>query len=212
MANIVENSIIKLYNNYLDVVDGSNDALLEAWLERIKVCGGNDATKRFLAASKSRGSLQIKIERSTDWETAQKHIKSFMKYNDRDRACIGLREIKIESGESLRDYVDRFEMLMRVAYEQNPSEPWQRIPIGWAADGSGLSTEIIVKIVNNCKGVYKDFMVALAKQENDKNQSERDYIAKYGSRVKYPTQENFYNPFQRNTLQREGHEGIPWEL
>ena len=49
MANIVENSIIKLYNNYLDVVDGSNDALLEACLERIKVFRGNNATKRFLA-------------------------------------------------------------------------------------------------------------------------------------------------------------------
>ena len=45
MTNIVENSIVKLYNNYLDVVDGSNEALLEAWLERIKVCGGNDAKK-----------------------------------------------------------------------------------------------------------------------------------------------------------------------
>ena len=30
MTNIVENSIVKLYNNYLDVVDGSNEALLEA--------------------------------------------------------------------------------------------------------------------------------------------------------------------------------------
>ena len=54
-------------------------------------------------------------------------------------------------------------------------------------------------------------MVALAKQENDKKQSERYYIAKYGTRVKYPAQENMYNQFQTNTLEREGRQGILWE-
>ena len=76
MANIVENSIVNLYNNYLDMVDGSNEALLETWLERINLSEVMIQPNGFLALSKSRGSLKSKIDKSTDWDTAQKHIKA----------------------------------------------------------------------------------------------------------------------------------------
>ena len=69
-SDTIYNNILDRYSSYLDVLDGSNEVLVDTWLDRIDRGGGNGMTKKFLASSKSRGELQRVIETADGWEAA----------------------------------------------------------------------------------------------------------------------------------------------
>ena len=43
----LEQSVIRNYTPYLGILDGTNEALLIEWIERIDKCKTNDATRYF---------------------------------------------------------------------------------------------------------------------------------------------------------------------
>ena len=207
MAEAIDNNILERYGPYLDVVDGSNDVLVDKWVLRIDRCGGNIMTKMFLASSRSRGDLQDLIEVSGSWEAAKVAIKGRRQYKDDAKASMELRYITRGEQEKMVDYVDRFKKLLDIAYPDTLNDNWAKLAMGWLCHGSNIPKKDQTKICRQHGSDLKNFLEQFKKLEVDEDANLDQYYSLYGDkRDRYRD-----SPFQNNVnIARDVHDGIPW--